>query len=219
MDKQQSLKILAAEAAIQEVPPESLIGVGTGSTVLPFIHALKKIKHQIEGAVPSSLSTEALLREAGIPIVDPNTISELPLYVDGADECNEHHQLIKGGGGALTREKILATCAKKFICIVDESKCVKNLGDHFPVAIEVIPFARSFVARELVKLGGSPSYRDGFKTDNGNCILDVYHLDLSDPSKMETQINTIPGVIENGIFSHRRADKIIIGTPSGLKYQ
>lgn len=214
MDKA-ALKKMAAEAALTAIKSNMIIGVGTGSTIAPFIQGLHAIRQNIEGAVPSSLQTAKLLQEQGIPLIDPNSVSELELYVDGADEFNEHHQLIKGGGGALTREKILATMAKKFICIVDDTKRVNLLG-KFPVAVEVLPFARSFVAREILKLGGSPTYRENFKTDNGNIILDIFNLPLLEPSVMESALNNIPGVVANGIFSHRRADKIIIGSQNGI---
>src|SRR3990167_6302980 len=191
-----ALKKIAAEAAIDYIESDSILGVGTGSTTRYFIDALKKIKNRIEGAVPSSNQTAEQLKAAGIRVLDPNTVSDLPLYVDGADEFNEHFQLIKGGGGAQTREKILATMAKQFICIVDESKKVDVLG-AFPVAIEVLPFARSFVGRALVKLGANPSYREGFTTDNGNIILDTYNLSLLNPNEMEQKLKSISGVVEN----------------------
>ena len=210
-----ALKKIAAEAAIDYIESDSILGVGTGSTTRYFIDALKKIKNRIEGAVPSSNQTAEQLKAAGIRVLDPNTVSELPLYVDGADEFNDLFQLIKGGGGAQTREKILARLAKKFICIADESKKVELIGTH-PIAIEVLPFARSFVAREIVKMKGSPSYREGFITDNGNCILDIYNLPLSDPYMMEEKLKSIPGALENGIFAHRTADLILLGTSAGV---
>lgn len=209
------LKKLAAEAALSYVEPDSIIGVGTGSTVAYFIDALSTIKNKIEGAVASSEHTASQLKAAGIRVLDSNSVSELPLYVDSADEVNDYFQLIKGGGGALTREKILATMAKKFICIADESKEVDLLG-QFPVAVEVLPFARSFVAREIVKLRASPSYREGFITDNGNIIIDIYNLPLLDPPLMEQTLKNIPGVVENGLFAKRTADLILLGTQRGL---
>lgn len=209
------LKKAAAEAALGYIESDMIIGVGTGSTVDFFIDSLKKIKNKIEGTVASSVRTAEQLKAAGIRVLDSNTVSDLPLYVDGADELNAHFQLIKGGGGALTREKIVACMAKKFICIADESKKVDVLG-AFPVAVEVLPFARSYVAREIVKLKGSPSYREGFTTDNGNIILDVYNLSLLNPPVIEEKLNNIPGVVENGIFSHRTADLILLGTQKGV---
>lgn len=208
-------KIAAAKAALNTVEDDMIIGVGTGSTVNYFIDALASIKHRIEAAVASSKATELRLRALHIPVLDLNAVSELPLYIDGADEVTHHKDMIKGGGGAHTREKIIAHAAKKFICIVDESKVVKTLG-NFPLAIEVIPMARSFVARELVKLGGDPEYREGFVTDNGNIILDVYNLSILTPIQLEDTINCIPGVIDNGLFAKRRADKVLIGGGAGV---
>lgn len=207
---QNNFKKIAAEQALKYVPIDEIIGVGTGSTVNYFIAELAKIKHKIQGAVASSTATEKLLKSHGIPVYDLNSVGELPLYVDGADEINDSLQMIKGGGGALTREKIVATCAKKFICIADPSKKVQILGT-FPLPIEVIPMARSYVARELVKLGGSPVYREGFISDNGNVILDVWGLSILEPAKFETTLNNIPGVVCNGIFALRPADALIIG--------
>ena len=208
-------KIAAAKAALNAVEDDMIIGVGTGSTVNYFIDALASIKHRIEAAVASSKATELRLRELHIPVLDLNSVSELPLYIDGADEVTHHKDMIKGGGGALTREKIIAHVAKKFICIVDESKVVKTLG-NFPLAVEVIPMARSFVARELVKLGGDPEYREGFVTDNGNIILDVYNLTILTPIQLEDTINCIPGVVDNGLFAKRCADKVLVGGSSGV---
>lgn len=213
---QDALKKLVAEAALTYIKPDMVIGVGTGSTVDYFIAGLKKFQHQLEGAVASSKRTAAQLLALGINVLDPNTVSDLPLYVDGTDEFNEHFQLIKGGGGAQTREKILATQAKKFICIADESKQVALLGKAFPVAVEVLPFARSFVARQIVKLGGSPSYREGFVSDDGNSILDVYNLPLLNPVQMEQTLKALPGVVENGLFAHRTADVVLVGTANGV---
>nr|WP_229295323.1 ribose-5-phosphate isomerase RpiA [Legionella pneumophila] len=192
-----------------------VIGVGTGSTVNFFIKELAAIKHKIEACVASSKATEALLRAEGIPVIDLNSVQDLPIYVDGADEVNERGEMIKGGGGALTREKIVANVATQFICIVDESKVVKRLGE-FPVAVEVIPMARSFVARQIVKLGGDPEYREGFITDNGNIILDVFNLNFSTPMALEDSLNVIPGVVENGVFAKRLADKVLVASASGV---
>lgn len=216
MTTQDAMKKAAAEEALQYIEYDTVIGVGTGSTVSYFIEALAKIKHKIEGAVASSVQTEQRLRAAGIPLCDLNSINNLPIYVDGCDEFNDYLFLIKGGGGALTREKIVASVAKQFICIADETKKVDVLG-KYPLPIEVIPMSRSYVAREMVKLGGDPVYRIGFITDNGNSILDVHNLDLTEPVLMEERINHIAGVVENGIFAKRAADKILMGTASGVK--
>ncbi|HCU5990197.1 TPA: ribose-5-phosphate isomerase RpiA [Legionella pneumophila] len=209
------LKIKAAKAAITYIEDDMVIGVGTGSTVNFFIKELATIKHKIEACVASSKATEALLRAEGIPVIDLNSVQDLPVYVDGADEVNERGEMIKGGGGALTREKIVANVATQFICIVDESKVVKRLGE-FPVAVEVIPMARSFVARQIVKLGGDPEYREGFVTDNGNIILDVFNLNFSTPMALEDSLNVIPGVVENGVFAKRLADKVLVASASGV---
>ena len=209
------LKIKAAQAAMEFIEDHMVIGVGTGSTVNFFIKELALMKHKIDACVASSKATEALLIAAGIPVIDLNAAGDLPIYIDGADEVNERGEMIKGGGGALTREKIVATVARTFICIVDESKYVPQLG-AFPLAIEVIPMARSFVGRELVKLGGDPEYREGFITDNGNIILDVYNFTCNDPSALENSINLIPGVVENGLFAHRMADKILVASSGGV---
>lgn len=203
-------KKTAAEAALSYIPEDTIVGVGTGSTVHYFIEALATIKHKISGAIASSTATEKKLKEHDITIYDLNSVSDLPLYVDGADEINEQLQMIKGGGGALTREKIIAAVAKKFICIADNSKKVDVLG-KFPLPIEVIPMARSYVARELVKLGGTPVYRNGFITDNGNVILDVWNLTLLEPVKMEQTLNNIVGVVTNGLFAKRTADVLLLG--------
>ncbi|HAT8180454.1 TPA: ribose-5-phosphate isomerase RpiA [Legionella pneumophila] len=209
------LKIKAAKAAIAYIEDDMVIGVGTGSTVNFFIKELAAIKHKIEACVASSKVTDALLREEGIPVIDLNSVQDLPIYVDGADEVNERGEMIKGGGGALTREKIVANVATQFICIVDESKIVNRLGE-FPVAVEVIPMARSFVARQIVKLGGDPEYREGFVTDNGNIILDVFNLNFSTPMALEDSINVIPGVVENGVFAKRLADKVLVASAAGV---
>lgn len=208
MDKEAGKKA-AAEAALDYIKDDMIIGVGSGSTVAYFIDALRKVKGKIEGAVASSIATANQLKALSIPLVDLNSVAELPLYVDGADEINAARQMIKGGGGALTREKIIATAAKKFVCIADQSKQVDLLG-NFPVAVEVIPMARSYVAREIVQLGGDPVYREGFVTDNGNSILDVFNLKLLDPRAMEQKIKSIVGVVESGIFAARTADVVIL---------
>ncbi len=207
-------KQLAAQAAIDYVPSGSVVGVGTGSTVNFFIDELAKIKNRIEGAVSSSEASTQRLRDHGIEVFDLNSVNEIPVYVDGADETNEYLQLIKGGGGALTREKIIAQMAKKFVCIADETKLVDVLG-AFPLPVEVIPMARSMIARELVKRGGQPVYRDGFVTDNGNQILDVHNLRIMEPAKLETELNDLPGVVTVGIFALRPADVLILGTADG----
>lgn len=210
------LKIKAAKAALDYIENDTVVGVGTGSTVNFFIKELATIKHKIDACVASSKATEARLRAEGIPVIDLNSVQELPVYIDGADEVLTHGEMIKGGGGAHTREKIVAEVAKKFICIVDESKVVKQLG-QFPVAVEVIPQARSMVARHLVQLGGDPEYRDGFVTDNGNIILDVFNLNFDNIQALEDRLNTIPGVVENGLFAHRLADVILVASPEGIK--
>lgn len=210
-----NLKINVAKEAISYIDDDMTIGVGTGSTVNCFIDELAKIKHRIDACIASSDATEKRLRDAGIPIIALNAASSIPLYFDGADEVNARCEMIKGGGGALTREKILACAATKFICMVDESKLVNRLG-QFPVAVEVIPMARSYVARELVKLGGSPQYREGFITDNGNIILDVFNLDIQVPATLEEAINQITGVVENGIFARRPANLVLIADKNGI---
>jgi ribose 5-phosphate isomerase A len=208
-------KKVAAEAAL-EYFDEGVIGVGTGSTVNHFIDLLAGIKQRVEVAVSSSEASTKRLKELGIPVIDLNSAGELELYVDGADESNKYLQLIKGGGGALTREKIIAQASKKFVCIADESKLVDRLGE-FPLPVEVIPMARSMVARELVKLGGTPVWREDFITDNGNQILDVHHLEINEPIHLEQQINNITGVVTVGLFAQRAADLLILGTPHGAK--
>ncbi|MEW5709626.1 MAG: ribose-5-phosphate isomerase RpiA [Pseudomonadota bacterium] len=213
---QDALKRAAAQEAAKLVPDGAVIGVGTGSTVNFFIDELKRLKSRIEAAVASSVATERRLKEAGIPVVDLNGVDALPLYVDGADEVTRHLTMIKGGGGALTREKIVAAVAETFVCIADESKLVDVLG-KFPLPVEVIPMARSFVARELAKLGGIPAWRQGFVTDNGNVILDVRGLVILDPPALESEINQIPGVVANGIFARRRADLLLLATARGVQ--
>lgn len=210
------LKKKAALAAFEMVKHETVIGVGTGSTVNYFIESLALIKSRIDMTVASSKQTEMLLKEYGLPVVDLNYAHQVPVYVDGADEINSHMQMIKGGGGALTREKILAVNAKQFICIAHHSKRVEMLG-AFPVAVEVIPMARGYVAREIVKLGGDPVYREGFFTDNGNIILDVYSFDFTDPVRLENRLNQIVGVVENGVFAHRKADVLLLSGGAGVE--
>ena len=195
MDKE-TLKKAVAEAALGYVPEGGIVGVGTGSTANYFIDALATIKGDIRGAVASSEASAARLKGHGIPLFGLNEVGQIPVYVDGADEVNEHREMIKGGGGALTREKIVAAVADKFICIVDESKKVKRLG-QFPLPVEVIPMARGYVGRKLTAMGGQPKYRDGFVTYNGNIILDVYNLDISRPLHLEEQINNFVGVVTN----------------------
>jgi ribose 5-phosphate isomerase A len=213
---QDALKKAAAEAALNYVQAGTIVGIGTGSTANFFIDALAGIKHKIEGTVASSVASAERLKKHGIPVLDLNNVDDMALYVDGADEANKYLQLIKGGGGALTREKIVAAVAKKFVCIADESKLVDILGT-FPLPIEVIPMARSHVARHVVKLGGQPVLRQGFTTDNGNVIIDVRNLQIMDAAKLEAELNNIPGVVTNGIFALRPADVLILGTPQGVR--
>ncbi len=209
-------KELAARAALNYIEEGMIIGIGTGSTVNYFIEALANFPCKITGCVSSSKASTQKLKSIGLEVFDPNAVGDIPLYVDGADEVNKHCYLIKGGGGALTGEKIIASMAKEFICIVDEAKVVDVLGE-FPVPVEVLPMARSFVARQLVKLGGDPMLREGFTTDHGNIILDVYNMRVIDPQLLEQEINQIPGVIANGIFAKRRADFILVGTETEVK--
>lgn len=216
LSPQDNMKKAAAEKALTYIPEDSIVGVGTGSTVNFFIDALATMKNHIQGAVSSSEQSTEKLKAYGIEVFDLNNVDDLAVYVDGADEITAHMAMIKGGGAALTREKIVAAVAKRFICIADESKQVDILG-NFPLPVEVIPMARSYVARELVKLGGDPVYRQGVITDNGNVILDVYNLKIIDPYALETQINQIVGVVTNGLFAHRGADILILGTPNGTK--
>ena len=213
---QDELKRAAAQAAVAHVPDNAVVGVGTGSTVNYFIAELGRIKHRIDGAVASSEPTARRLKELGIPVRDLNGVDELPVYVDGADEVTRHLAMVKGGGGALTREKIVAAVARKFVCIADPSKLVDVLG-KFPLPVEVIPMARSYVARELVKLGGSPEWRRDFVTDNGNVILDVRNLSITAPAELEARINQIAGVVANGLFARRGADVLLLGTPGGVQ--
>lgn len=211
-----NFKKLAALQALRYIKNIDIIGVGTGSTVNYFIDALAEMKQQIEGVIASSVTTRNRLKENRIPLVDLNSVSNLEVYVDGTDEFNKHFYLIKGGGGALTHEKIIAAASKHFVCIADESKRVDVLGE-FPLSIEVIPMARSFVAREIVKLKGDPVYRQGFITDNGNVILDVHNLNILNPIELEKTLNNIPGVVSNGLFAHRPADTLVVGTSAGVK--
>ncbi|OXY83033.1 ribose-5-phosphate isomerase RpiA [Oceanimonas doudoroffii] len=215
---QDEMKKAAGWAALEFVTPGSIVGVGTGSTVNHFIDALGSIKDQIKGAVSSSEASTARLKDLGIPVFDLNDISELNVYVDGADEIDGSMAMVKGGGAALTREKIVAAVADKFVCIVDGTKTVEVLGT-FPLPVEVIPMAREYVARELRKLGGRPVYRDGVVTDNGNHILDVHGLAITEPKVLETRINAIVGVVTNGLFAERGADVLLIGTPDGVVRQ
>ena len=213
---QDANKRRAAEAALDHVEDGSVIGVGTGSTVELFVEALARARQRIEGAVASSKATEALLKAHRIPVVDLNSAGDLPLYIDGADEATRFLHLIKGGGGALTREKIIAAASRLFVCIIDDSKLVDVLG-RFPLPVEVIPMARSFVARQLVKLGGQPEWRQGFVTDNGNVILDVHHMKIPDPARLEAEIDHIPGVVGNGMFARRPADVLLVGSERGVE--
>ena len=213
---QDEMKKAAGWAALAYVEKGTIVGVGTGSTVNHFIDALGSIKADIEGAVSSSEASTAKLEALGIPVFDLNSVDELGVYVDGADEINHQQHMIKGGGAALTREKIIAAVAKQFVCIADQSKRVEVLGE-FPLPVEVIPMARSHVAREIVKLGGDPVYREGVVTDNGNVILDVYNLQITDPRLLETQLNAIVGVVTNGLFAERGADTLLLATPDGVK--
>ncbi|MCC1497414.1 ribose-5-phosphate isomerase RpiA [Alcanivorax sp. 1008] len=215
MDKE-ALKKAVAEAALGYVQAGTVVGVGTGSTANYFIDALASIKNEIRGAVASSEASAERLKAHGIRLLGLNEVDQIPVYVDGADEVNLHREMIKGGGGALTREKIVAAVAEKFVCIVDQSKQVKMLG-QFPLPVEVIPMARGYVGRKLAAMGGRPQYREGFVTDNGNFILDVYNLDISRPIKLEEQLNNIVGVVTNGLFARRPADVVLMGTSRGVE--
>lgn len=214
---QLAMKKLAAKAALDFVPKGAIIGVGSGSTVNCFIDALASIKHQIKGAVAASKASEKRLRDLGIEVFSANDVSSLEIYVDGADEINPQKMMIKGGGAALTREKIVAALAKKFICVVDESKQVDVLGQTFALPVEVIPMARSQVGRKLAALGASPEYREGVVTDNGNIIIDAYNFLIPEPMKMEQTLNNVAGVVTNGIFAVRGADIVIVGSPNGVE--
>lgn len=210
------LKRAAASAAIAHIPVGGIIGVGTGSTANFFIDELSKIKHRIDGAVASSEATAKRLKQHGIAVVDLNSVNQLSVYIDGADEVTQHRHMIKGGGGALTREKIVAAVAEKFVCIADSSKLVGMLG-QFPLPLEVIPMARSYVAREMLKLGGKPVLRENFVTDGGNIILDVHGLQILNPVELEGTINQIVGVVTNGLFAKRPADLVLLATAEGMK--
>ncbi|PIE37307.1 MAG: ribose 5-phosphate isomerase A [Gammaproteobacteria bacterium] len=217
---QDDKKRAAAQAAIDHILPhldaDSIVGIGTGSTANYFIDGLAAHKHLFDGTVASSDASATRLQEHGIAVYDLNSVSKLDWYIDGADECNHALQLIKGGGAALTREKIVAAVAKTFVCIADDSKLVHTLGE-FPLPVEVIPMARSYVARELVKLGGDPVYREGVITDNGNVILDVHNFSIAQPLKTEAAINAIVGVVTNGLFAHRAADVLLMATDTGVE--
>ena len=213
---QDDLKRAVAQAAITYVPTDCIVGVGTGSTANFFIDELGKIKHKLRAAVASSEASAKRLQGHGIEVVSLNDAGTLPVYVDGADEITRHLHMLKGGGGALTREKIVAAASKKFVCLCDSSKLVDVLG-KFPLPIEVIPMARSYIARELVKLGGQPKLREGFTTDNGNIILDVHGLQIMNPVELESILNELPGVVTNGLFARRGADVLLLGTPDGVQ--
>ncbi|MFT3741779.1 MAG: ribose-5-phosphate isomerase RpiA [Gammaproteobacteria bacterium] len=215
--KQDALKQLAAQAALSWVPKQAIVGVGTGSTVNYFIDALAVLKGQIETTVASSEETARRLKALHLPVSDLNHVNGIDVYIDGADEANSHLYLIKGRGGALTREKILATAAKQFICIIDKSKQKAVLGQDSPIPVEVLPMARSLVAREIVRLGGDPVYRQGYLTDNGNVILDVYNLKTTDPVALETQLKMITGVVDNGLFALRPADILLVASETGIE--
>jgi ribose 5-phosphate isomerase A len=213
---QDELKQLVAREALKHVVEDAVVGVGSGSTVNFFIDALAGIKGRIEGAVAASEASAERLKRHGIRVFDLNSVDALPVYVDGADEVNEHLYMIKGGGGALTREKIVAAVAKRFVCICDASKLVPVLG-RFPLPVEVIPMARSYVGRELLKLGGQPELRENFRTDNGNLIIDCHGLSIIDPPRLEAELNNIAGVVTNGVFARRGADLLLLGGPHGVR--
>ena len=213
---QDELKKQVAAAALEYVEPGMVVGIGTGSTANHFIDLLAGMKGKIDGTVASSIASADRLRGHGIPVMELNEVGDLPLYVDGADESNRHLHLIKGGGGALTREKIVAGASDKFVCIADESKLVDVLG-KFPLPVEVIPMARSLVARQMVALGGEPVLREGFTTDNGNIILDVHGLEIMEPTKLEQEINNLAGVVTVGIFAVKPADVLLLGCADGVK--
>ena len=212
---QDDKKNLVAEAALDYIQSGDILGIGSGSTVNKFINLLGSVKNKIEACVSSSQKSTELLHKMKIPVIDLKECDRIPLYIDGADEANSHKELIKGGGGALTREKILAQSSEKFICIIDESKVVDKLG-KFPLPIEVIQLAQSKISLEMIKIGGRPVYRNQFITDNGHIIIDVHDLDINEPMALEKKINDMPGVVTNGIFSIRSADEILIATDSGV---
>ena len=212
----EDMKKRAAEAALAFIENDMVVGVGTGSTVNYFIDGLARLKGRIEGAVSSSEATTQRLKAHGIPVLDLNAAGPLPLYVDGADEATRHLQLIKGGGGALTREKIVAAASERFICIIDEAKLVDVLG-AYPLPVEVIPMARSYVGRELLRRGGQPVLRERFVTDNGNLIIDVHNLSILEPAKLEAELNNIAGIVTVGLFARRPADLLLLGTPGGVR--
>jgi len=211
-DKKQAVAL----AALEYVRAGTIVGVGTGSTANYFIDALAGIKHKVDGAIASSEESARRLAAHGIAVMDLNSVSEVAVYVDGADESTRHLALIKGGGGALTREKIVAAVAAKFVCVVDDSKLVDRLG-AFPLPVEVIPMARSYVARLIVRMGGTPELREGFTTDNGNVILDIHNLDILEPARTESELNQIAGVVCNGLFALRPADVLLVGRDSGVE--
>ena len=208
------MKAAAAAAAIEYVEPGMIVGIGTGSTANHFIDQLAKIKNKIDATVASSIASEERLKSHGITVLDLNTAGALSLYVDGADESNKSLHLIKGGGGALTREKIVAAASEKFVCIADESKLVDTLG-AFPLPVEVIPMAQSYIGREIIKMGGTPALREGFTTDNGNIIIDIHDMEITDAIQMEADFNKLAGVVTIGLFASRPADVLILGTPKG----
>lgn len=213
---QSAKKISVAKASVEYIEDGYSLGIGTGSTVNVLIDLLPSIRHRIQAIVSSSEATTARLEKHGFEVSSLNSIGDIDLYIDGADEATKHLHLVKGGGGALTREKVLAGAARKFVCIVDDSKLVGMLG-KFPLPIEVLPMAQSFVARQLIKLRGQPIWREGFVTDNGNHILDVHNLTITNPLEMETRLNQIPGIVTNGIFAHRPADVLLIGEDGGVR--
>jgi ribose 5-phosphate isomerase A len=213
---QDELKAQVAAAALDYVPDDAIIGVGTGSTANMFIDALAQRKSRIRAAVASSEASAARLRSHGLTVLELNAVEDLPVYVDGADEITEQFAMIKGGGGALTREKIVAAVARRFVCIADQSKLVATLG-RFPLPVEVIPMARAYVEREMIKRGALPQLRAGFSTDNGNQILDLHGLAITEPARLEAEINQIAGVVTNGLFALRGADVLLLGTPQGVR--
>lgn len=212
----ESARIRACKKALEYIDDDMIIGIGTGNTVNFFIQELVSVKNKIDACVASSKKSEELLKNLGFTVIPLNTATQIPIYIDSADEVNMRGEMIKGGGGALTGEKIVASVANKFICIVNEEKIVKQLG-NFPVAVEVIPMARSLVGREIVKLGGNPDYREGFITDNGNIIIDVHNLDLTNPMELEKKLKLIPGVVESGVFAEQKANIILCGTDNDIK--